>query len=331
MIKVSKIMFLTILVSCVLAVQQVSAQAEPAPAGNEIIPLKVGDKIPDALWDESFPVVSAESEQTQQLSLGDFKDKLIILDFWATWCGSCIAAMPKLHDIAEEFKDEVMVIPVTMEGEEKVRPFLNNNEKVKPLGIESIVKGETLKGYFPHRLIPHMVWIGKDGKVLDFTTAEAVNKEAISLALKGNAKKEIGKVDIDTERPLFSIEELPVKSTIMYSVFIKGYQTGLPSGNKYRRKDGQVYGLAIYNRTIPQMYETLYYLAGQRFEKDKILFESSSGKNEQFTFELTLPLADASGLYKRMIGLLDTYSGYQATATADALIIRESNTNQHKP
>src|SRR5699024_7163926 len=48
----------------------------------EITPLKIGDKIPDELWKMYFPVVSADSEQVQFLSLGDFKDKLIILDFW---------------------------------------------------------------------------------------------------------------------------------------------------------------------------------------------------------------------------------------------------------
>src|SRR5690606_5831613 len=109
------------------AVQQVSAQAEPAPVGNEaIVPLKVGDQIPDALWDASFPVVSASSEQTQQLSLGDFKDKLIILDFWATWCAPCISSLNKLDSLQLEFKDDLLVFPTSYEPEQKVRAFFRS-------------------------------------------------------------------------------------------------------------------------------------------------------------------------------------------------------------
>src|SRR5690606_14605903 len=46
---------------------------------TEITPLKIGDKIPDELWEMYFSVVSTKSDQVQYLSLGDFKDKLIIL------------------------------------------------------------------------------------------------------------------------------------------------------------------------------------------------------------------------------------------------------------
>lgn len=42
----------------------------------------------------------------------DMKGKIIVVDFWATWCGPCIAAIPKKNKIAEDYADDVIVIGV---------------------------------------------------------------------------------------------------------------------------------------------------------------------------------------------------------------------------
>ncbi len=66
--------------------------------------LKFGSKAPEikAIWIKGEPVNKFE------------KDKLYLLEFWATWCGPCIAAMPHLSEIAQKYKDQIEIIGVNV-------------------------------------------------------------------------------------------------------------------------------------------------------------------------------------------------------------------------
>lgn len=308
---------------------------------DSITPLKIGDKIPDELWDYAFPVVSPHADQVQYLSLGDFRDKLIILDFWATWCSSCIAAMPDIHEVADSYPEDVMVVPVTLENAEKTSAFLKSNEKVKHLNLSSIINGEYLKEYFPHRLIPHMVWIGGDGKVLNFSTATDFTNENVELAINGMGTEADVKDDMDTSRPLFSTLDLKTDSIIGYSVFINGYQAGLPFGSIRRVKDNKVCGLAIYNASIGQIYQRLYRELGLNFKTEDIellvddpeaiwllkeKFQEKEWRDRNlYTIELIVPKTQREVLYRRMLEMLNSATPYNATVSDGELQIRQIN------
>ncbi len=49
--------------------------------------------------------------------------KFVLVDFWATWCPRCQRAVPELNGIAEQFQDELVVVGITDEPEEKLRAF----------------------------------------------------------------------------------------------------------------------------------------------------------------------------------------------------------------
>ncbi|MCD8540458.1 MAG: TlpA family protein disulfide reductase [Leadbetterella sp.] len=89
--------------------------------------LKVGDSIPPELWDLTLPVVN-HPEGKETVTLREHKDKLIILDFWATWCVPCIKSLNKLDNLQKEFGEQLAIVPVTRETSEIALKMIQKKE-----------------------------------------------------------------------------------------------------------------------------------------------------------------------------------------------------------
>ncbi|MET0625602.1 MAG: TlpA disulfide reductase family protein [Pyrinomonadaceae bacterium] len=81
------------------------------------------ETIPAVAWDTQLQAVDGAS-----FRLSDFKDKVVVLDLWATWCGPCRLEVPHLVELQNEYRAKgVEVIGLTTEDpasdEEKVRDF----------------------------------------------------------------------------------------------------------------------------------------------------------------------------------------------------------------
>lgn len=97
-------------------------------------------------------------------TIGDHKGKLILLDFWETWCVPCIASFPAYQRLVEEFPDKFLVLAATpemMDDKARVDRFLSQNDyDFHFVKAGSLARDLRLSG------IPFKVIIAPDGSLL---------------------------------------------------------------------------------------------------------------------------------------------------------------------
>jgi peroxiredoxin len=132
------------------------------PKGAE----KVGSLFPEhPLLDRKAPPITLSQLSGGTFKLANYKDKnIVILDFWATWCGPCVKAMPILAEVAAKYKSKgVVLYAVNLEEKpEEVAAFLKENKLDVSVILDS--DGEVSKTYGVEG-IPQSVIIDKEGVV----------------------------------------------------------------------------------------------------------------------------------------------------------------------
>ena len=203
---------------------------------DSIKPLQIGDAIPEALWHMPLQMVKAGQEGSTTVTLNDYRGKLIILDFWSTWCSACIAAMPKLLHLQQTFHQSIQVLPVSFQATQKVREGYDHNKILKSIPMFSIVEDQFLQQAFPHQILPHVVWITPDGKFAAATSSNLLTSTYIQEALDGKlyrwpVKEELRQLyDLPLLVPNENLSTL--KANCYYSV-LTPYQKGI---NNYHVK-----------------------------------------------------------------------------------------------
>ena len=101
-----------------------------------------------------------------EVSLADLQDKVVVIDFWATWCGPCRMAMPEIDEFTRKFADrnvEVISLNVWEDAAEKANQFMIENDYSMTL-MWAVGDAEPTD-LFEVRGIPTLVVIGPDGKI----------------------------------------------------------------------------------------------------------------------------------------------------------------------
>ena len=141
-------------------------QQTPANEPDPTAELVVGDAAPPisiAKWVKGDPVAAFTA------------DKVFVVEFWATWCGPCLAGMPHIASLQTEYGDKVQFIGVSAEEEDVVTEFMGQNSRDGKLWSEvltyTIALDEDRKTNAAYMQaagqngIPCAFIVGKSGKV----------------------------------------------------------------------------------------------------------------------------------------------------------------------
>jgi peroxiredoxin len=115
--------------------------------------------------------------------LSDFKDKAVIMSFWATWCRPCIKELKHLQRFYKKYKSKgFVVLAISIDGPEtwaKVKPFVKRYKWTFPVAIDKDKR--VVKLYNPKNAAPFSVFF-KKGKLI--RTREGFNVSDVSLMEK---------------------------------------------------------------------------------------------------------------------------------------------------
>lgn len=124
--------------------------------------LEEGTSAPDFAFEK-------HAEPGRVVELRDFAGKVVMLDFWATWCPPCVKEMPMLVEVAQAYQDRGVVLVAASDDEVSERPAAVG------VFIETKVKGLLPHAYYASPIalrrylvqsLPTLYIIGRDGKIV---------------------------------------------------------------------------------------------------------------------------------------------------------------------
>ena len=117
-----------------------------------------------------------------EVKLASFKGKVILLNFWATWCGPCKAEIPSLVELQQQYGDDLVVLGFSVDDTvEKMKPYAAQY-KINYRLLVGNGREDVQEAFGPLFGIPVSVIIGRDGKIA---------KKHSGIATKGQIEREI--------------------------------------------------------------------------------------------------------------------------------------------
>jgi thiol-disulfide isomerase/thioredoxin len=314
-------------------------------AQTDLKPLNLGDKVPEKIWKTIPKKKSSE---------------LIILDFWATICGNCIAAFPKIEELQYKFGEKLQIVLInTSETEVEISKVFGrlNAKRTRdkwirlPSSVPSLAGATGFQKIFPHKFLPHHVWLNNEGIVLAITEGENTNEANIRSALEDHRIDVEYKVDFFENKPLYLGEQETVDlgDFEQWSMFKKGVIEGVTTINLPRiiRDSVETYrGHAVRNQSMSEIIRTAIdrlstYAPKFRFGKDKrrTIYEvkdinklqwkrewdQTKSKSEKeiwekenlYTYDILVPTTEVAGntaaIYEQMISDINRFSNYSCS------------------
>ncbi len=110
------------------------------------------------------PAFSLTDLSGNKLDLKDYRGKVVLLDFWATWCGPCRIEIPEFVELQQRYRDQgLAVIGISMDDTEApVKSFYQEFKMNYPVAMGNVKLAELYGGIFG---LPTTMIIGRDGRI----------------------------------------------------------------------------------------------------------------------------------------------------------------------
>lgn len=257
-------------------------------------PLSISDKLP------GINIGSIINYPVSEIRSSDLKGKMVVLDFFATWCASCIQALPHLDSLQQQFGDKLQVLVVTYEPAGKVEALRKKNELVRSMQLPFVTSDSVFQKLFPHKLIPHEVWIDTAGIIRAITAERELTAANISAMIAGKQlmlplKKDV--MDFDYQKPLLLDGNGGNETNLLYRSSLIKHLDGMSSAEGVTYSSDSSSKRFFYINRSSQ----ILYLAATDFTdcpdrlileiKDPRRFINREDERNSWCYEVTVPVA----------------------------------------
>ena len=265
---------------------------------------KLGKKSPDLTFNKILNFEKSEA------TLIDFKGKIVILDFWATWCSPCIESFPHLEELQYKFPNDLQIITITSDPEVRIKRFLENRKTSLPIVID---EKKDFSEIFPHWVIPHTVLIDKSGIIKVIATPSEITEELITKILLGH---EVNIEEKNQEKEFGSPFPLSGNENFSYQVTITPYNDQFHTYSSSSGGEAPYTGRRILATNLAA--RLLFEIAHQFPPRVRTIVEVSDlskfewNKKNAICFDLIVPEDLGGQRFDIMKQQLEIYFGYQS-------------------
>lgn len=294
--------------------------------------LSIGDEVPDIAYTTTF------NHSAPIASLAQFKGKVMLLDFWATWCSACIKKLPSLNSWQKKYSADLQVLLVsavnTGDTKAKVQKLFSHIKDASgnALQLPVMLYDTITKQLFPHKLLSHYIWLSKEQKVIGITSGDEVTEENLLAVISGKIpafklKQDI--MDFNFYKPLFQNNNGGNGAGTLFRSLLSGYIPGLPSGSTITKDtNNNISRIGITNTPLIYLLMQAYKINANNNvirlavndDTKKYFFDWTQNENIENTFcyELITPPVPRDKAYHYMKQDLERY--FNVTAAIDSML-----------
>ena len=115
--------------------------------------------------DFSYNTLQFENLENESFRIQDFKDKILFINIWATWCNPCLAEMPSMVELYENYKDDERIefLYLSREKMNVIKNFIPNDENLQKLPLYKITSDDE---FFATKAIPTTFILNRQGVIV---------------------------------------------------------------------------------------------------------------------------------------------------------------------